>query len=105
MAIKAFRTAPEPVRPPRSLVQAGRAVWSCRVDVYVLEHDGCVTDAAALAALAALASTRLPQVHLEEMEDGAVIFAEIVAEIYLPRCRRRDGAAEMPPHRHARRRR
>ena len=67
-----LRTAPFS-SPTAPTAQEGRAVWSCRVDVYVLEHDGCVTDAAALAALAALECTSLPKVHLEEMDDGAEI--------------------------------
>jgi len=45
-------------------------VWALSVDVYCVNHDGNLIDAALLATLAALASVQLPQVVL--CEDGDV---------------------------------
>ncbi|KAK9855752.1 hypothetical protein WJX84_012202 [Apatococcus fuscideae] len=45
-------------------VLAGRKVWMLRVDVHVLDHDGNLTDAASLAALAALMAFRRPYVEV-----------------------------------------
>ncbi|KAK9866329.1 hypothetical protein WJX84_003648 [Apatococcus fuscideae] len=45
-------------------VLAGRKVWMLRVDVHVLDHDGNLTDAAGLAALAALMAFRRPYVEV-----------------------------------------
>lgn len=41
-------------------IEPGKAVWRIYVDVYVLNHDGNVADAAMLAAMAALMATRMP---------------------------------------------
>jgi len=49
----------------------GEAVWVLYVDVYVLEHDGNVQDAALLAAFTALTELTLPQVNYDE-EKGEV---------------------------------
>ena len=42
------------------VIEPGKVVWRVYVDVYVLNHDGNVTDAAMLAAMAALITTRMP---------------------------------------------
>jgi len=42
------------------VIEPGKIVWRIYVDVYVLNHDGNVTDAAMLAAMAALMVTRMP---------------------------------------------
>jgi exosome complex component RRP45 len=43
-------------------VVAGERCWSLRCDVHVLDHDGNITDASCLAAIAALAFFRRPDV-------------------------------------------
>jgi exosome complex RNA-binding protein Rrp42 (RNase PH superfamily) len=55
----------------------GRAVWSCHCDLYVLEHDGNLTDAALLAMTRALRDVRLPRV--EFAKPGAEAAALTVA--------------------------
>ncbi|HIC98587.1 MAG TPA: exosome complex protein Rrp42 [Pyrodictiaceae archaeon] len=42
------------------VIEPGKIVWRVYVDVYVLNHDGNVTDAAMLATMAALMTTRMP---------------------------------------------
>ncbi|KXZ47061.1 hypothetical protein GPECTOR_38g298 [Gonium pectorale] len=44
-------------------IAEGKAAWRATLDVYVLDADGCVLDAALLAALAALRNTRIPAVR------------------------------------------
>lgn len=51
-------------------VLAGRKVWSIRVDVHILDHNGNLADAASLSALAALLAFRRPEVTLEASESG-----------------------------------
>ena len=41
-------------------IEPGKVVWRVYVDVYILNHDGNVTDAAMLAAMAALMTTKMP---------------------------------------------
>ncbi len=41
-------------------IEPGKTVWRIYVDVYVLNHDGNVADAAMLAAMAALMAARMP---------------------------------------------
>ena len=40
-------------------------VWSLRVDIHILDHNGNLADAASLSALAALLAFRRPEVTLE----------------------------------------
>lgn len=49
-------------------VLSGQKVWSLRVDLHVLDHDGNVVDACALAALGALSSFRRPEVEVRGQE-------------------------------------
>ena len=49
------------------------------IDMYMLDHTGNLTDTAALAAAAALSSTRLPKV-----EDGAIVWGEYAGEMKMP---------------------
>ncbi|MEM3149433.1 MAG: exosome complex protein Rrp42 [Candidatus Nezhaarchaeales archaeon] len=42
----------------------GKKVWLIWVDIYVLNHDGNLVDAAALAAVAALLNTKVPKVEV-----------------------------------------
>lgn len=46
-------------------IVAGEKVWQLRVDIFLLDHGGNLTDAAALAAVAALQHFRLPEVTVE----------------------------------------
>ncbi len=51
------------------VIEAGKKVFVVFVDVYVLNHDGNLIDASALAAVAALTNTKMPNY---EIEDGEV---------------------------------
>ncbi len=44
----------------------GRKAWVVYVDIYVLDHDGNLVDASSIASLAALMSTYLPKVEVDE---------------------------------------
>ncbi len=46
----------------------GEKVWIIWVDIYVLNHDGNLLDASALAAMAALMTARIPKVEVSESE-------------------------------------
>ncbi len=46
----------------------GEKVWIIWVDIYVLNHDGNLLDASALAAMAALMTTKIPRVEVGENE-------------------------------------
>ncbi len=47
-------------------IAQGRAAWLAYLDLYVLDADGGLYDAALLAALAALAALRLPSVAVDD---------------------------------------
>ncbi len=51
------------------VIEAGKKVFVVFVDVYVLNHDGNLIDASALAAVAALLNTKMPNY---EVKDGEV---------------------------------
>ena len=51
------------------VIEAGKEVFVVFVDIYVLNHDGNLIDASALAAVAALLNTKMPNY---EIEDGEV---------------------------------
>ncbi len=51
------------------VIEAGKKVFVIFVDVYVLNHDGNLIDASALAAVSALMNTKMPNY---EVEDGEV---------------------------------
>ncbi|KAK9834201.1 hypothetical protein WJX81_007772 [Elliptochloris bilobata] len=53
------------------LIAHGRAAWVAYLDLYVLDADGGLYDAALLAALAALAALRLP--HVDVDDEGKVV--------------------------------
>ncbi len=53
------------------VIRVGEKAWNLWVDIYVLDHDGNLFDASMLAAMAALATTRIPD--YEEMETGEVV--------------------------------
>ena len=47
-------------------IEPGKSVFVVFVDVYVLNHDGNLIDASALAAVAALLNTKMPNYEIEE---------------------------------------
>ena len=51
------------------VIEAGKKVFVVFVDIYVLNHDGNLIDASALAAVAALLNTKMPNY---EIKDGEV---------------------------------
>jgi exosome complex component RRP42 len=55
------------------VLEPGRHVWRIYVDIYVLNHDGNLFDASALAAMAALLSTRLPAAVKVEEQDRYMV--------------------------------
>ncbi|KAH7422590.1 hypothetical protein KP509_12G015700 [Ceratopteris richardii] len=54
-------------------VLAGKAVWSIRVDIHVIDNGGNLIDAASIAALAALLSFRVPECSIAGAERQDVI--------------------------------
>ncbi len=54
-------------------IESGKKVFVVFVDVYVLNHDGNLIDASALAAVAALMNTKMPNY---EVKDGEVIIKQ-----------------------------
>lgn len=65
-----------PLRTPKLCVIPGTKVWILFVDVYVLDDGGNLIDASALAAMAALANTRLKKVLVDEKNDEVTILEE-----------------------------
>lgn len=61
----------------------GTAVWSCYCDLYVLEHDGNLEDAAVLALQAALVTVRLPKLELDEASGALTVVEEGVHAVSL----------------------
>ncbi len=53
------------------VLEPGKHVWRIYVDIYVLNHDGNLFDASALASMAALMTTRVPQAV--KVEEGYVV--------------------------------
>ncbi len=45
----------------------GEKVWTIFLDIYPLDHDGNLFDACAIAAFAALSSTKVPEIKIDEM--------------------------------------
>lgn len=43
-------------------------VWMVNVDIHIISHDGNLLDAAALAAIAALRTAKIPKIDLEKMQ-------------------------------------
>ena len=65
-----------PMKDPRLCVIPGKKVWILFVDIYVLDDGGNIIDAAALAAMAALANTRLKKVEIDEEGEDATLLEE-----------------------------
>lgn len=76
-AIEVARVIDRSIREPRAVdlkalsIKPGEKAWILWIDVYVLNHDGNIFDASMLAAMAALASAKLPVI--EESETGELI--------------------------------
>ncbi|KAL1496529.1 hypothetical protein AB1Y20_016482 [Prymnesium parvum] len=66
----------------------GSAVWTLYCDVYVLEHDGNITDAAMLAMCAALGDVQLPLVEYDEKLESFVTLG--------PACRLTESESTSP---------
>mmetsp|Transcript_47207 Transcript_47207/g.100747 ORF Transcript_47207/g.100747 Transcript_47207/m.100747 type:complete len:259 (-) Transcript_47207:309-1085(-) len=79
------RTASGELVDPEALcIEQGRAVWCCRCDVYVLEHDGNVLDAAMLAMVCALQDVRLPRVRLDDADKAGSVRLLLEQERAIP---------------------
>ncbi len=50
-----------------------KKVWIVWLDIYVLDHDGNLLDASMLAAMAALATTKIPYYEVVDIERGDVV--------------------------------
>lgn len=60
-------------------IAARRAAWRLTLDVYCLDYGGNLVDAAHLAALGALAHTRLPAAHFDAQAGRVLLGAEATA--------------------------
>ena len=65
-----------PMKDPKLCVIPGKKVWILFVDIYVLDDGGNIIDAAALAAMAALANTRLKKVEIDEEGEDVTLLEE-----------------------------
>jgi exosome complex component RRP42 len=57
-------------------IKEGEESWEIFVDVHIINHDGNLIDAAALAAIAALKNTKIPK-----LEDGKIIREKLEKEL------------------------
>lgn len=63
-----------PMKDPKLCVIPGKKVWIVFVDIYILDDGGNLIDASALAAMAALANTRLKKVVIDDdLEDVTLL--------------------------------
>lgn len=53
------------------VIRRGEKAWFLWIDLYILDHNGNLYDASMMAAMAALATTRLPE--YEELETGEIV--------------------------------
>jgi exosome complex component RRP42 len=65
-----------PMKDPKLCVIPGKKVWIIFVDVYILDDGGNLIDAAALAAMAAIANTRLKKVIIDEDLEEVTLLEE-----------------------------
>lgn len=49
-------------------IEKGKSAWKLVVDVYCMDHDGNVLDAALISVMAALRSLQLPAVSVNETD-------------------------------------
>lgn len=71
-----------PMKDPKLCVIPGKSVWILFIDIYILDDGGNLIDASALAAMAALANTRLNLVSVDEETEEVSLLEETEA---LPR--------------------
>ncbi|UCE12343.1 MAG: exosome complex protein Rrp42 [Candidatus Heimdallarchaeota archaeon] len=71
-----------PMDDPKLCVIPGKSVWILFVDIYILDDGGNLIDASALAAMAALANTRLNLLSIDEETEEVSLLEETEA---LPR--------------------
>jgi exosome complex component RRP42 len=65
-----------PMNDPKLCVIPGKSVWILFIDVYILDDGGNLIDASALAAMAALANTRLSKVSIDEETEEVTLLEE-----------------------------
>ncbi|MFX0122882.1 MAG: exosome complex protein Rrp42 [Candidatus Hodarchaeota archaeon] len=65
-----------PMDDPKLCVIPGKTVWILFVDVYILDDGGNLIDASALAAMVALANTRLNKVSIDEETEEVTLLEE-----------------------------
>ena len=81
-AIELARVVDRGIRESKSIeleklcIEPGKLVWIINIDIHVLDHDGNLTDAAALGAIAALLKTKMPK-----YEDGKTIYDEKISKL------------------------
>jgi len=61
----------------------GKKVWMVWIDIYVLDHDGNLTDAASIATLAALMTAKIPKFEITEDEQVLIDKSTYVGELPL----------------------
>jgi len=87
-AIELARVIDRSLREPKVIafdklaIIPGKKVWIIWLDIYVLDHDGNLTDAASIASMAALATTKLPVVQVAE--SGEVKVDKTIRAGFLP---------------------
>lgn len=81
-AIELARVVDRGIRESKSIeleklcIEPAKLVWIINIDIHVLDHDGNLTDAAALGAIAALLKTKMPK-----YEEGKMIYDEKVSKL------------------------
>lgn len=58
-------------------IEEGEVVWKVFVDIYILDHNGNLLDAAALAALAALQDAKIPELKENERGEREVNYKKV----------------------------
>ncbi len=77
-AIELARVIDRSLREPRVVgldklaIVPGKKVWIVWLDIYVLDHDGNLLDASMLAAMAALASAKIPKYEVINPDTGEI---------------------------------
>ncbi len=66
-----------PMKGSKLCVVPGKMVWILFVDIYILDDGGNLIDASALAAMAALANTKLKKVSIDEETDEVTLLDEV----------------------------
>lgn len=65
-----------PMQDPKLCVIPGKKVWILFIDIYILDDGGNLLDASALAAISALANTRLNKVLVDEETEEVTLLDE-----------------------------